>query len=78
MSRTNKPNSISTYRDSGTLPSSLGLWVCALARLWTGKLAVCVMSLPSTTRLFRPSRDFEMGNVTDTRQRLATEPVRAD
>lgn len=49
-----------------------------MARLRTGQLAISKMGFPGTTRLFRPSGDFEVGNMTDTCQGLATKPVGAD
>lgn len=63
------------YRDLRSLATGTRFWVCALVWLGRSKLAVGIMSLPSTTGFLGPSGHAQMCNMADTGQGLATEAV---
>lgn len=71
------PNHVPNRNDRALSPS-LGLWLSTLAWLGASQLAIGIVSLPSTARLFCPRRDFQVGDVTDTCKRLSSKAVGAD
>jgi len=66
------------HRDLSARPPSSGLRLHTLSRFRTCKFSIRIVRFPRTTRFFSPSCDFQVGNVADTRQRLATETIGAD
>lgn len=67
-----------TDSDDCALSAGFGFWFSSLTWLWAGQLAIGIVCFPSTARLLRPCRDFQMSNMTDTRKRFSSEAVSAD
>ena len=67
-----------TNCDDGALSPGFRLWLSSLAGLRASQLAICVMSFPSTARLFGSCCDFQVSDVTDTCKCFSAETIGAD